>query len=199
MEKVLLLGVMLCCFNDVSAVMHSWKAFNTASTGLSEFPEFVVVNMMDDEETGRFDSRTSHFQYRQKWMEVNLGQDYVKQQTDILKSNMRVFKANVKTAMERFNQSGGVHVLQRMCGCEWDDETGITDVFNHYGYDGEDFLVFDLKNTRWISPSPQGVSTAHIWNNNPVRLEYSKSYLTQECIESLKKYVSYRRSTPERT
>ncbi|KAJ8362270.1 hypothetical protein AAFF_G00386620 [Aldrovandia affinis] len=86
-----------------------------------------------------------------------------------------------------------------MSGCVWDDETRITDGFNHYGYDGEDFLVFDMKNTRWISPSPQGVSTALEWNNSPVRLEYSKSILTQECIEWLKKYVSYGRSTLERT
>ncbi|KAJ8362239.1 hypothetical protein AAFF_G00388430 [Aldrovandia affinis] len=97
------------------------------------------------------------------------------------------------------SEPSGVHVFQRMCGCEWDDETGITDVFNNYGYDGEDFLFFDLKNTRWISPSPQGVSTALEWNYFPAHLEYSKSTLTQECIEALKKYVSYGTSTLERT
>ncbi|KAJ8361769.1 hypothetical protein AAFF_G00422240 [Aldrovandia affinis] len=165
MAPFVLLGVILCLINDVSAVMHSWKAFYTASTGLSEFPEFVAVGMVDDEKTGYFDSRTSHFQYRQKWMEENLGQDYAKQQTDGLKGLMPVFKANVRTAIERFNQSGGAHVFQRMYGCEWDDETGITDG----------------------------------WNNNPANLQHYKSSLTQECIEWLKRYVSYGRSTLERT
>ncbi|KAJ8373142.1 hypothetical protein AAFF_G00270480 [Aldrovandia affinis] len=101
--------------------------------------------------------------------------------------------------MQRFNQTQGVHVFQTMYGCEWDDETGITDGFSNHGYDGEDFLVFDMKNTRWISPSPQGLITTHRWNNYRAGLEYSKSYLTQECIEWLKKYVSYGRSTLERT
>ncbi|KAJ8377870.1 hypothetical protein AAFF_G00250210 [Aldrovandia affinis] len=123
MGKVLLLGVMLCCIHDVSAVMHSWKAFNTASTGLSEFPEYVAVNILDDEDIGYFDSRTSLFQYRQKWMEENLGQDYVKQETDILKGNMQRDKASVRIVMERFNQSGGVHVYQRMYGLkDWQTE-----------------------------------------------------------------------------
>ncbi|KAJ8372138.1 hypothetical protein AAFF_G00294530 [Aldrovandia affinis] len=115
------------------------------------------------------------------------------------RGKQQVFKANVGIAMQRFNQTQGDHVVQVMYGCEWDDETGITDGFDNHGYDGEDFLVFDLKNTRWISPSPQGLITTHRWNNNRADLEYRKSYLTQECIEWLKRYVSYGRSTLERT
>ncbi|KAJ8335316.1 hypothetical protein SKAU_G00409550, partial [Synaphobranchus kaupii] len=33
---------------------------------------------------------------------------------------------------------------------------GATGGFEQYGYDGEDFLIFDLKNLRFISPTPQG-------------------------------------------
>ncbi|KAJ8358053.1 hypothetical protein AAFF_G00040250 [Aldrovandia affinis] len=101
--------------------------------------------------------------------------------------------------MQRFNQTEGVHVYQTMCGCEWDDATGITDGFWNHGYDGEDLLVFDLKNTRWITPSPQGLYTAHRWNNDRAELEHAKNYLTWQCPAWLKRYVSYGRSTLERT
>ncbi|KAJ8362031.1 hypothetical protein AAFF_G00401800 [Aldrovandia affinis] len=86
-----------------------------------------------------------------------------------------------------------------MCGCEWDDATGITDGFWKHGYDGEDFLVFDLKSTRWISPSPQGVSAAQKWNDIKHLDYFTNNYLTEQCPAWLKEYVSYGRSTLERT
>lgn len=91
----------------VIVVTHSWKAFYTASTGLSKFPQFVAVNIVDDEPVGYFDSRTSSFQYRQKWIEENLGPEYLKQQTNVLKGTMARFKTIVGILMESFNQSGG--------------------------------------------------------------------------------------------
>ncbi|KAG5843024.1 hypothetical protein ANANG_G00184100 [Anguilla anguilla] len=86
-----------------------------------------------------------------------------------------------------------------MYGCEWDDDTGATGGFNQFGYDGEDFITYDLKNQRYIGPTPQASITAQKWNNDPAQLEHRKQYLTQECVAWLQKYVSYRRSALERT
>ncbi|KAJ8362123.1 hypothetical protein AAFF_G00395340 [Aldrovandia affinis] len=199
MAKVLLLGVMLRCINDVSAATHSLKYFFTGVTAGTDLPEFTAVSLVDDEPFEYYDSNMTSVIPKTEWLEKSVDQQYWDERTQRAHDVQQFFKANIEKLMRRFNQTQGVHVFQRMSGCEWDDETGIRDGFNHYGYDGEDFLFFDMKNTRWISPSLQGVSTAHIWNNNPVRLEYSKNYLTQECIESLKMYVSYGRSTLERT
>lgn len=89
------------------SVTHSWKAFYTGSTGLYQFPEFVALNLLDDEVMGYFDSRTNRFESKQSWMMENLGQEYVEQETNTLRGHVPSFKANVGIVMQRFNQSKG--------------------------------------------------------------------------------------------
>ena len=90
-------------------------------------------------------------------------------------------------------------MVQRMTGCEWDDEDDTTDGYQQYGYDGEDFLVLDLKNLRWIAPTPQAFITKLRWDQNRARLEYKKNYYNKECVAWLKKYLDYGKSTLQRT
>uniref|UniRef100_A0A668AUT3 Ig-like domain-containing protein n=1 Tax=Myripristis murdjan TaxID=586833 RepID=A0A668AUT3_9TELE len=92
-----------------------------------------------------------------------------------------------------FLSLSGIHTYQMMVGCEWDDDTGVTNGFWQYSYDGEDFVAFDLKTLTWIAPTPQAVITKHKWEGLPGNTEYRKNYLTQECIDWLKKYVDYGR------
>ncbi|XP_045915630.1 major histocompatibility complex class I-related gene protein-like [Micropterus dolomieu] len=89
----------------------------------------------------------------------------------------------------------GAHINQRMYGCEWDDETGELNGFNQYGYDGEDFIAFDLKTETWIAPTPQAVITKHKWDNNRALTTQRKNYLTQICPDWLKRYLAYGRSS----
>lgn len=95
--------------------------------------------------------------------------------------------------------SSGVHTVQVMYGCEWDDQTGETNGFRQYGYDGEDFLSLELREMRWISPVPQGFITVQKWNHDRAVLEGRKHYLNTVCIEWLKKYVEYGKSSLKKT
>ncbi|KAB5528242.1 hypothetical protein PHYPO_G00138060 [Pangasianodon hypophthalmus] len=99
--------------------------------------------------------------------------------------------------MQRFNQTKGVHTVQRMYGCELDDDD-TTRGYTQYGYDGEDFVSFDLKTKTWIAAKPQAVITKNKWDPNAGNNDYWKNYLENTCIEWLKKYVSYGRETLER-
>ena len=93
----------------------------------------------------------------------------------------------------------GIHILQDMVGCEWDNETKEVIGFDQYGYDGEDFLAFDLKTLTWIAPKPQAVITKHKWDRDTVQKEIWKDFFTQRCLELMRTCLDYGKSFLLRT
>ena len=93
----------------------------------------------------------------------------------------------------------GVHILQRMSGCEWDDETGEVVGFQQYGYDGEDFMSLDLTTETWTTPKPQAVITKLRWDAEIHTIKSYKYFLTTIFPEWLKMYVAFGRSFLLRT
>ncbi|XP_069055108.1 class I histocompatibility antigen, F10 alpha chain-like isoform X3 [Lepisosteus oculatus] len=198
MFPVLVLVLALCRVQAASAVTHSLRYFYTGVTGASGFPEYTAVGLVDGQEFVHYDSDIKRAEPKTEWIERNVGKDYWDTVTQINTGTSQVFKADLQIAMQRFNQTGGVHTFQKMYGCEWDEETGATGGFQQYGYDGRDWLVFDLKTLSWTAPVPQAFQSKLKWDANRAFNEGSKTYLTQECIEWLKKYVDYGRETLER-
>ncbi|KAK0148048.1 Major histocompatibility complex class I-related gene protein [Merluccius polli] len=90
-------------------------------------------------------------------------------------------------------------MYQVMYGCEWDDEDHTTDGYEQYGYDGEDYLAFDLKTLTWIAPTSKAFSTKQRWNQDRAYRERQKNYLTKVCVDWLKKHLAYGKSTLQRT
>ncbi|XP_039461426.1 class I histocompatibility antigen, F10 alpha chain-like [Oreochromis aureus] len=189
---VFLLGI-----QGAVAVTHSLKYFLTASSQVPNFPEFVTVGMVDDVQVDYYDSNTEKAVPKQDWFARNTDQQYWEGNTDISRVQQQLFKDNIETAKQRFNQTGGVHIVQQMYGCEWDEETGEVNGYEQYGYDGEDFISFELKTETWVAPVHEALITKR-------KLDHAltvrkKNYLTQICPESLKKYVNYGRSSLMRT
>nr|CBX11156.1 MHC class I alpha chain [Oncorhynchus mykiss] len=201
MKGIILLVLGIGLLHTTSAAIHTLKNFYTAASGDIDFPEFIIVGLVDNTPYLYFDSNTKTAVPKTEWMKKNVGADYWDSMTQIGIGSHQTFKNNIQVAKDRFNQSKstGVHIVQMMCGCEWDDETGVTEGFNQHGYDGEDFIAFDLKTTKWIAPTPQAVITKHKWDSNTANNEYWKNYITQECIDWLKKYVDYGKNTLMRT
>uniref|UniRef100_A0A3Q2QHY0 Major histocompatibility complex class I-related gene protein-like n=1 Tax=Fundulus heteroclitus TaxID=8078 RepID=A0A3Q2QHY0_FUNHE len=90
-------------------------------------------------------------------------------------------------------------ILQRMNGCEWDDETGDIKGFNQYGFNGEDFLAVDLNTLTWTAPKSQAVVIKLLWDEDKANLEFNKNYCTNQCPNWLKNYVHHGRSFLQRT
>uniref|UniRef100_A0A8C5NE71 MHC class I-like antigen recognition-like domain-containing protein n=1 Tax=Gouania willdenowi TaxID=441366 RepID=A0A8C5NE71_GOUWI len=173
--------------------------FYTASSDVPNFPEFVAVGYVDDVQIIHYDSNSRTAVPKQDWMKDITDQQFWERQTGNLMNHQQQFKVNIEIAKQRFNQTGGVHIVQYMYGCEWDDETGDVDGYRQYGYDGEDFIVLDLKSETWIAARQQAFITKLKWDSNKAELSYIKYYHTQLCPEWLKKYVNAGRSSLMRT
>ena len=109
-----------------------------------------------------------------------------------------VFQQEVSSLLFTVSVSG-VHILQRISGCEWDEETGEVVGFNQYGYDGEDFLSLDMRTLTWTALKPQAVTAKLRWDADTARINHNDNYLTKVCPDWLKKYVDYGRSFLLRT
>ncbi|XP_014186294.1 BOLA class I histocompatibility antigen, alpha chain BL3-7 isoform X1 [Haplochromis burtoni] len=197
----LFIFLLLLEIHGTVGLTRSLRYFYTSSSGVSNFPEFVAVGLVDDVQMIHYDSNTEKAEFKQQWMEKAAEDDpqYLSRQTNRLMNTQQIFKGNIDTLKQRFNQTGGVHINQMMYGCEWDDETTVVNSYHQYGYDGEDFLLFDLKTQTWIAPVMQAVITKHEWDSDRSLSDDLRKYHTKLCPEWLKKYVNYGRSSLMRT
>nr|NP_919384.1 major histocompatibility complex class I UFA precursor [Danio rerio]AAD41071.1 MHC class I protein [Danio rerio] len=182
---LLLLGVHLAY-----AGKHSHTVIYTATKGLPDFPEFVAATMVDGMQVNYFDSEIKEVIPRQEWVRGAVDEQFWQRNTQIRSNMHQLFKNNINIAMERFNQTQGVHTFQFMVGCELEDD-GTTRGHWQYGYDGEDFISFDKNTLTNVVANPQAVITKNKWDANKAQNEYRKQYLENQCIEWLRKYVGY--------
>lgn len=86
---------------------HSLKYFYTASSGVPNFPEFVVVGMVDGVQMVHYDSNSQRMVPEQDWMNKQTEAEYWERETGIAFDSQQVFKDDVNILKQRFNQSGG--------------------------------------------------------------------------------------------
>ncbi|KAK2830767.1 hypothetical protein Q5P01_018698 [Channa striata] len=197
MKMLIALSVILLGLHGAAAVTHSLKYFYTGSSGIPNFPEFVNLGMVDGEQMDYYDSNIKKVIPKQDWMAKTQGPEYWERNTQISIGSEQSFKANIDIVKQRFNQTGGTHILQTMYGCEWDNETKEVNGKYQFGYDGEDFISFNLQTETWIAPVPQA-----FLSKNKLDKAHSaslKNYLTQLCPEWVNKYVNYGKDSLLRT
>ncbi|XP_050923104.1 zinc-alpha-2-glycoprotein isoform X5 [Lates calcarifer] len=196
MMKIVFLLLLCCC--SASSVTHSLKFFYTGLSGDQTWPEFIGVTVVNGVEVIYCDSNIGGAEPKQDWMR-NIELKDMDRYSNECRTSHSTFNTAIKSLMQSFNQTGGVHIYQRMFGCEWDHQTAEVNGYDQYGYDGEDFIEFDLKTETWITATPQAVTTKNKWDDNKALIAQRKNYLTQVCPDQLKKYVNYGRSSLLRT
>ncbi|XP_061617093.1 H-2 class I histocompatibility antigen, Q9 alpha chain-like isoform X1 [Phyllopteryx taeniolatus] len=187
--------------HSVTPVLHTLKYFTTASSQIPNIPDYFDVGYVDDVPISRYDSKSRKTKPKQDWMNKITADDphYWERDTQISIADEQVNKVSIETAKERFNQTGGVHMIQVMFGCEWDDETDEVDGWRHYSYDGEAFISLEVKTMRWIAAHPQAFVTKLKWDRNELLNLNQKHYYTEICPSYLKKYLTNGRDFLMRT
>ncbi|XP_060763868.1 DLA class I histocompatibility antigen, A9/A9 alpha chain-like [Neoarius graeffei] len=195
-----LLLFLLFSVHPSSAVTHSLQYQYTAVTPGVNLPEFTAVGLVDGEQFVFYDTNIKKMIPKTEWIKMISADDprYWDRETEDKRNEYYTLKVNMERVMQSFNQTQGVHTLQRMYSCELDDDDDTTRGYDLYGYDGEDFMSLDLKTGTWTEANPQAGELIKKWDPTDVKAKYWKSYLEYDCIYWLKKFVSYGRETLER-
>ncbi|KAJ8273753.1 hypothetical protein GJAV_G00105140, partial [Gymnothorax javanicus] len=105
MKEFVSLMLILYGIPTASAALHSLKYFYTAVTLGIEFPEFTIVGLVDEEPFVYYDSNIRKMIPKTEWIEESVEADYWERESQREIGTQQVFKANIATAMQRFNQT----------------------------------------------------------------------------------------------
>ncbi|CAI9596930.1 unnamed protein product [Staurois parvus] len=173
-------------------------SFTGVSNPVPGLPVFSIVQYLDDQMTTIYSSNTGATRPGVPWMDNGDLENWAHTLYEDKDWWKMVFKHNIKTAMSRFNQTGGFHIFQLMYGCELRHDNSSR-LYYRYGYDGRDFLTLDTE--RWVfEPSvyEAQISTQR-WNSAEDGAGQRWKYILEmRCVELLKKYFGYGRRALER-
>nr|XP_006013516.2 PREDICTED: major histocompatibility complex class I-related gene protein-like [Latimeria chalumnae] len=172
----------------ISRGSHYLHFFLTGIKGDQTFPEFLIVAMFDGAQIAYYDSTDEKVISKVEWLKEDTDPDWSEyiRRSRISQQN---FKYNMKILMQRANHTG-VHVYQFMFGCETNNN-GKTRGFDQFGYNGEDYLVFETENARWIAASQFAVFIQDRLNLNRAGRQDSKDFIDHVCTRWLKKFIIY--------
>ncbi|XP_078496887.1 major histocompatibility complex class I-related protein 1-like [Lissotriton helveticus] len=170
---------------------HSLRYFQYClSEPLPGVPQFSEVGYVDDVPITSYTSESRRVEPRAPWMENVTAEDpkYWETETEMLRGKEQGYKAGVRILMERNNQTEGLHIVQRMIGCELRDD-GSTGGFLQFAYDGHDFISLDKDRLTYTAATDAAKITQDRWNSDRSNAQRYKDYLEGTCIEDLKKYL----------
>ncbi|XP_053337554.1 BOLA class I histocompatibility antigen, alpha chain BL3-6-like [Clarias gariepinus] len=180
-----------------SSDKHTLQYLYTAVTpGLTDFPEFTAVGLLDGEQFMSYSSDNRSLIIKD-WIKKTNSETYWMRETQNMRGNQHTFTNTFTTAMKEFHHSEGDHTLQRMFGCECDDDDVTTRGYDQYGYDGEDFISLNLTTGTWTAVKPQAVTIKLTWESKGYNKHW-KNFLERDCIDLLKTYTSNSRDTLNR-
>uniref|UniRef100_A0A8C2ITP3 Ig-like domain-containing protein n=1 Tax=Cyprinus carpio TaxID=7962 RepID=A0A8C2ITP3_CYPCA len=185
-------------FPSLRAEKHSLYYIYTALSKPVNLPgiyQFSAMGLLDDREIDSYNSKEQKKIPRQRWMKEKMQEDYWEKGTQSRKSKEQLFNVNVDILMKRMRHNeSNLHVLQWRHGCEVvqeGDEVKFSKGISAYGYDGENFLSFDDKESQWVASVDAAVPTKRKWDNVPFLNMYTKRYLEKECVDWLNKFREY--------
>ncbi|XP_053728077.1 hereditary hemochromatosis protein homolog [Synchiropus splendidus] len=172
---------------------HSLWALGTFLSGASQFPEFSLVVMLDDLQVAYYDSTFDHLVTSSRdRTPLDLGQVPmwgIHELYSDLKNRMTFSK-------QHFNLTKGLHVQQRITGCEIQDGQPIV-MMTRDGFDGHDADTRVFNTTHFsYSASTAGDAWESRWDVvklNFVEIHYHHIYFPT-CVRILKQLLEQKKN-----
>ncbi|XP_029023701.1 major histocompatibility complex class I-related gene protein-like [Betta splendens] len=180
------------------SVKHTLTYFLTTSTGQKTLPEFVGVATLDGVNVGFCDG-INRTEIRSDWMEEvkEKHPELMVWNNDNCIGANHVSKVQIQDIQQFFDQTQGVHTLQELVGCEFDDQTDLYTGFDFYGYDGAGFVSLDPKRMTWTY-TERAEPYKHQWDPNETLLLLVKDFIMNFCPEWLKVCLLYGKKSLQR-
>nr|CAA06560.1 MHC class I antigen [Acrocephalus arundinaceus] len=179
-------------------VLHSLHYLDVAVSEPSPgIPQFVAMGFVDGIPFTRYDSERGRMEPLTEWIKDSADPEYWDSQTQIGVGSQHVYARSLETLRERYNQSGGLHTVLRVYGCELLSDGSVRGS-ERFGYDGRDFISFDLESGRFMAADSAAEITRRRWEHEGIVAERQTNYLKHECPEWLQKYVGYGQKELER-
>ncbi|XP_053736013.1 RLA class I histocompatibility antigen, alpha chain 11/11-like isoform X2 [Synchiropus splendidus] len=137
----------------------------------------------------QYHSRTNTTEARQEWM-TRLTEEHPERQMNTWADDLQVQRLIIE-GTHRLNPTTGVHWVQRMSRCMWDDETGEVIGHHRFAYDGKDFLGFYLQKKQWVALTAEAETIIGDLNRRVTLNQRVHDYVTQDCPERLQMYLQY--------
>lgn len=190
---------LLLFFASAHSVKHSLSYFLTASSGISNIPEFIAVSTIDDVQAAYCDSNIKRAEARHKWVKTLLEDDTTQWlwHNYTCKAAHQVRKSDLELLNKLYNKTGGEHVLQRRTGCEWEEGKGIK-AYDKYGYDGEDLISFNMETRTWTTLVKEAIITESALEVDKA-VQTIVDFLNNTCPQWLKKHLDYGKNILLRT
>ncbi|XP_016304104.1 BOLA class I histocompatibility antigen, alpha chain BL3-7-like [Sinocyclocheilus anshuiensis] len=186
-----LLLFLLSCLTVVSAGSHSLMAFATYIVGQTQFPEFSVVLMLDDVQMLYYNSTAWKVVLRSH----RDSKDYDEEQRDAgavfddMYNSMRDRAFFLNNHLNHTDGANGVHVHQRLAGCELliNDKPGLLQTWDAFdGQNVEEFTFDSEKN--YIQMKKPWMT---MWNQvKHLRIKYMYEHVYHPvCMKTLRRYL----------
>ncbi|XP_059965417.1 BOLA class I histocompatibility antigen, alpha chain BL3-6-like [Mesoplodon densirostris] len=204
--RVMAPGTLLLLLSGALALTETWagshslRYFYTAVSrpGRGE-PRFIAVGYVDDTQFVRFDSDAPNprMEPRAQWVEQE-GPEYWDRNTRNLKGSAQLYRENLNTALEYYNQSeAGSHTLQQMYGCYVGPDGRLLHGYRQYAYDGADYIALNEDLRTWTAADAAAQNTKRKWERAGAA-ERHRAYLDGACVEWLLRYLEAGKDTLQR-
>uniref|UniRef100_A0ABM5FEZ6 Class I histocompatibility antigen, F10 alpha chain-like isoform X2 n=1 Tax=Pogona vitticeps TaxID=103695 RepID=A0ABM5FEZ6_9SAUR len=173
---------------------HTLMYFHTAVSEPNQgLPQFIAVGYVDGQLFSQYDSITRRVQPRVPWIK-KVDEDvpqYWDRDTQICQNNEEVYRVSLQILRRYYNQSGGFHTWQFMCGCELREDGSPGRGHWQYAYDGRDYIALDKETLTWTAADLKAQITKEKWEKDPAFAQRQKEYLEEICIEWLQRHLEY--------